>query len=396
MSAVKFFILTSAQYAAIDPTDDGTLYFVSDQNRIYKGTVPYSHPIELVDEFPATGLVGTLYVNTSTKEGKAWNGSAWVTVQLAVSTTLDDSDEAIPTSKAVKEYVDGAVENIVAGGGAVTDVTYADKTITVKKGTNSTTPLQLTGLVDGAEYDGASGKLTFTTNGGTPIEITLPVEQFLAAAAYDAETHILSLTMTDNTKFDVDLGDLIDVYEAGETESISVSVSGGAITASLKVSAEAENQLQIRSDGAYVPPLSWQTMSRTGRKNFRLASTRRMGKLAWRPRVSSIFSTGGVSVKGAGLASTSQTASASSPTMVCGGGEEACPPRLSASRDRRSCPFSAVPTRAQGCFTPGNAPVTTAPPSSSTSAGRTPRSASAVTMSPAEGPAGSSSPEKAR
>ena len=58
-----------------------------------------------------------------------------------------------------------------------------------------------------------------------------------------------------------------------------------------------------------------------------------MGKLAWRPRVSSIFSTGGVSVKGAGLASTSQTASASSPTMVCGGGEEACPPRLSASRD---------------------------------------------------------------
>ena len=72
MSAVKFFILTSAQYAAIDPKDDGTLYFVSDQNRIYKGTVPYSHPIELVDEFPATGLVGTLYVNTSTKEGKAW------------------------------------------------------------------------------------------------------------------------------------------------------------------------------------------------------------------------------------------------------------------------------------------------------------------------------------
>ena len=152
------------------------------------------------------------------------------------------------------------MENIVAGGGAVTDVTYADKTITVKKGTNSATPLQLTGLVDGAEYDGASGKLTFTTNGGTPIEINLPVEQFLAAAAYDAETHILSLTMTDNTKFDVDLGDLIDVYEAGETESISVAVSDGTITATLKVSAEAENQLQVRSDGVYVPPLSWQTV----------------------------------------------------------------------------------------------------------------------------------------
>ena len=118
----------------------------------------------------------------------------------------------------------------------------------------------LTGLVDGAEYDSASGKLTFTTNGGTPIEINLPVEQFLAAAAYDAETHVLSLTMTDGSKFDVDLGDLIDVYEAGDTESISVTVSGGTITATLKVSSEAENQIQIKGDGVYVPPLSWQTV----------------------------------------------------------------------------------------------------------------------------------------
>ena len=66
--------------------------------------------------------------------------------------------------------------------------------------------------------------------------------------------------MTDNTKFDVDLADLIDVYEAGDTESIAVTVSDGTITASLKVSAEADNQLQVRSDGAYVPPLSWQTV----------------------------------------------------------------------------------------------------------------------------------------
>lgn len=260
MSAVKFFILTSAQYAALDPKDDGTLYFVSDQNRIYKGTVPYSHPVELVDEFPPAGLTGTLYVNTSTREGKTWNGSAWVTVQLAVSTALDNSDEVIPTSKAVKDYVDGAVENIVAGGGTVTDVSYADKTITVKKGTNSTTPLQLAGLVDGAEYDGASGKLTFTTNGGTPIEITLPVEQFLAAAAYNAETHILTLTMTDNTKFDVDLGDLMDSFSGGESATAGVDVTDGTVTANVKLSAEPDNLLEAREDGLFVPALAWQTL----------------------------------------------------------------------------------------------------------------------------------------
>ena len=262
MSQVQFFAITDAQYAALAVKDSGTLYFLTDINRIFKGTVPYSHPVELVTEFPAAGLVGTVYVNTATKEAKAWNGTAWVTIQMAINTVIGDaaSDDEVPTAKAVKSYVDTAIEGVVAGGGAVTDVTYANKTITVKKGTNSTTPLQLTGLVDGAEYDSASGKLTFTTNGGTPIEINLPVEQFLAAAAYDAETHVLSLTMTDGSKFDVDLGDLIDMYEAGDTESISVDVSGGTITATLKVSAEAENQIQIKGDGVYVPPLSWQTV----------------------------------------------------------------------------------------------------------------------------------------
>ena len=74
----------------------------------------------------------------------------------------------------------------------------------------------------------------------------------------DGESRLLIYTAP--TKFDVDLGDLIDVYEAGETKSISVAVSDGTITATLKVSSEAENQLQIKSDGAYVPPLSWQTV----------------------------------------------------------------------------------------------------------------------------------------
>ena len=90
------------------------------------------------------------------------------------------------------------------------------------------------------------------------------------------------------------------------------------------------------------------------------------------------------------------TAFASSPAMVCAGGAEACPPRLAISRCSCIWPFSEVPMSAQGCLTPGNTPCTTAPPSSSTSAGVTPRAASVSTMSAAEGPAISSSPEKAK
>lgn len=262
MSQVQFFAITNAQYAALAVKDPGTLYFLTDKNRIFKGTVPYSHPIELVTEFPAAGLVGTVYVNTATKEAKAWNGTAWVTVQMAVNTVINETagDTEVPTAKAVKTYVDTAIEGVVAGGGAVTDVTYANKTISVKKGTASTIPLQLSGLVDGATFDGTSGVLTLSTNGGVPIEINLPVEQFLAAAAYDAETHILTLTMTDDSTFDVDLGDLIDVYTGGMTESIVVTIDKGVVTAAVKVSATADNLIKIQSDGLYVAPLAWQTI----------------------------------------------------------------------------------------------------------------------------------------
>lgn len=226
MSYVQFFAVTATEYAAIATKDDGALYFLTDQNRIFKGTVPYSHPIELVTDFPATGLVGTLYVNSTTKEAKAWNGTGWITVQLAVSTTVADNDTTTPTGRAVKNFVETALE----------------------------------GFVNGATFDGATGVLSLETPSGTPITINLPVEQFLAAAAYDAETHTLTLTMTDNSKFDVDLADLIDAYTGGETATAAVDIADGVVTANVKRSGESGNLLEAKSDGLFVAPLAWQTI----------------------------------------------------------------------------------------------------------------------------------------
>ncbi len=257
---VQFFTLTSTQYNALQSKENGTLYFLTDTQQIFRGETPYSHPVVVGTTFPETGLVGTLYINSESKEAKIWNGTAWVNVQLAVTTTITDSNEVVPTSKAVKTYIDNAIDDVVAGGGAVTDVTYANKTITVVKGSESSTPLQLSGLVDGAIFNGTTGVLSLTTNGGTPIEINLPVEQFLSAAAYDADTHTLTLTMTDNSTFDVDLADLIDTYTGSENNAIAVTIANGQISAALKISATADNLVELKSDGIYVAPLTWQTI----------------------------------------------------------------------------------------------------------------------------------------
>ena len=83
-------------------------------------------------------------------------------------------------------------------------------------------------------YNGATGVLSFTANGGAPVSVNLPVEQFLAAAAYNAETHVLSLTLNNDTKFDVNLADLVDAYSGEASDTAAVTVSGGKISASVK------------------------------------------------------------------------------------------------------------------------------------------------------------------
>lgn len=264
MSQVLFFTATAAQYAALATKDSGALYFITDQNRIYKGDAPFTHPTELVSAFPASGHVGTLYIHKTTYEAKTWDGSAWSTASLPVVTAIGvaPTDTQLPTAQAVKNYVDAEIVNVNSGiSGAVSNVGYveASKSLSVQKGTSAAVVTQLKGFVDGASFNGATGVLSFTTNGGTPISVNLPVEQFLSAAAYNAETHVLSLTLNDDTEFDVNLADLVDAYSGEASDTAAVTVSGGKISASVKVSATEGNILSAKQDGVYAS-LEWQSL----------------------------------------------------------------------------------------------------------------------------------------
>ncbi len=264
MSQVLFYAVTAAQYAAISTKNPNALYFITDGNRIYKGAVPYTHPVEGVTEFPAAGEVGTLYIHKTTYEAKIWDGSAWSTVSLPVITSIGASptNTQLPTAQAVKNYVDTEIVNVNSGiSGAVSNVGYeaASKSLSVQKGAGEAVVTALTGLFDGVSYNGATGVLSFTANGGTPVSVNLPVEQFLAAAAYDEDTHVLSLTLNNDTKFDVNLADLVDAYSGEASDTAAVTVSGGKISASVKVSATEGNILSAKQDGVYAS-LEWQSL----------------------------------------------------------------------------------------------------------------------------------------
>lgn len=108
MSLVKFLTGSAADFQGLDVKDQDTLYFVTDERRIYKGDVPFSGGIyQTVEEFPGTGVVNTLYVNTATGQVSYWNGTGYQTVVPATGKTISapGSNDQLATTKAVVDYV---------------------------------------------------------------------------------------------------------------------------------------------------------------------------------------------------------------------------------------------------------------------------------------------------
>lgn len=115
MALVKFLTGSAADFQGLDVKDQDTLYFVTDERRIYKGDVPFSGGIyQTVEEFPGTGVVNTLYVNTATGQVSYWNGTGYQTVVPATGKIISapGSNDQLATTKAVVDYVAAQVADL--------------------------------------------------------------------------------------------------------------------------------------------------------------------------------------------------------------------------------------------------------------------------------------------
>lgn len=117
MALVKFVAGTAAQFQNLSPKDADTLYFITDERRIYKGDIPYSGGIyQTVAAFPETGdaVVNTLYVNTATGEVAYFNGTNMQTVVPATGKTISGAgdDTHLATTKAIVDYVTAQIADL--------------------------------------------------------------------------------------------------------------------------------------------------------------------------------------------------------------------------------------------------------------------------------------------
>ena len=108
MALVTFVSGSASDFALLEAKDPNTLYFITDERRIYKGDTPFSGGIyNTVAEFPGTGVVNTLYVNSTTGEVAYWNGTGYQTVVPATGKTISGTgdEDHLATTKAVVDYV---------------------------------------------------------------------------------------------------------------------------------------------------------------------------------------------------------------------------------------------------------------------------------------------------
>lgn len=171
MALVKFVAGSASQFASLDAKDQDTLYFITDERRIYKGDVPYSGGIyTTVTEFPQSGVVNTLYINTNTGQVSYWNGTTYQTVVAATGKTISGTgdDNHLATTKAVVDYVTAQLTDLDVSalegrvGTLETQMGTANGNITDLQGRMTTTE----GEIDQAQTDIDAAEAAIATLNG--------------------------------------------------------------------------------------------------------------------------------------------------------------------------------------------------------------------------------------
>lgn len=256
-----YFLSKSAYDTAVTAgkVTDEMLVFTEDTKEIFRGTTKFAEPCELVASYPTSGIaMGKLYINSSTLEGKIWNGSSWQTVIRAVASTVESTNttQAV-TGKAVADYVAEKIAEVTGSGNVVTGVAYdADSTtLKVTTGDGETKDVPMSNVAVELSYDASTGALKLLNASGTALgsTINLDLERFVTAAEYDDEAKVITLSFNDDSApLDIPVGDLVDTYTAKSGKGVSLTVTGNEFVAEAIVSSASGNMLTLTDTGLYV------------------------------------------------------------------------------------------------------------------------------------------------
>lgn len=255
-------VSTKAEFNAGSPVETD-LYFIADTKEIYRGSESYTESVVLyTDTLPENPAIGKLYINTTDLSGKVHNGTGWQDAIKPLVDTVEPDGSNPVTGKAVTEYVAAEIAKITGESGAVvTNITWDDvnQILDVYRG-SAKESITFDGLGVSLEYTKGSGQLQLKDTSGNLIgdPVNLDLERFVTGGEYDPNTKNIILYFDNKTgeestdKLEIPVGDLVDTYTAGTTQSVTMNVSGNQFTANVRISVEGGNALQLKDDGLFV------------------------------------------------------------------------------------------------------------------------------------------------
>ena len=255
MSLVKFLTGSAADFQGLDVKDQDTLYFVTDERRIYKGDVPFSGGIyQTVEEFPGTGVVNTLYVNTATGQVSYWNGTGYQTVVPATGKTISGTGDnnTIATTKAVVDYVTAQLADL--------DVAALEGRVDTLEGEMDTVQGQITTI--NGEGEGSIKKALSDAKAYTDTEVAKKANAQHTHAIADVTNLQTTLDGKANKATTLAGYGISDAYTKGETDSKIAEAIAAAphlkreIVEELPVvgSADANTIYMVPTDGSISDP----------------------------------------------------------------------------------------------------------------------------------------------
>ena len=258
-----------AAYNQLETKDAGTLYFCTDTGKMYKGDVDFTESVKVVATKPTTPVVGKVYILQDTNTVESYDGSAWHTITPAVSAQvgLSSTDDTVPTSKAVYDFVTKIAETITGSDKVIVsmDSTTPGK-VTYKTADEKPHEFDLTGVNTGVQYDATTRKFTFHTVGSDDLVVELGKDIFVDPTgdnSYHPDTKEIWLTLNNGldgtaaTVIKIPAAGLVNILTGETSSSVKVTVdnASGKIKAEAVVKANAEgftNALKLDDGGLYV------------------------------------------------------------------------------------------------------------------------------------------------
>jgi hypothetical protein len=108
-------------------------------------------------------------------------------------------------------------------------------------------------------FDTATQTFTFTYEDNSTKTVDLVLESVLQSVTYDKTTKKLTLTVVGGGTTEIDLTDLVDAYTVENTDTVSLTLAAGNITADLNISTDANNGLTKGTDGGAFVDMSFGT-----------------------------------------------------------------------------------------------------------------------------------------